>query len=315
MHLSNMDSTRPILSICLPTNGVVEWVIPTLESIYTQGVDFSLFEVVITDNGENSQLGNVIKKYNYPNLRYVTTSDKGFLNIVTCLQKGRGSFNKMLNHRMMLKPGMLQKMIDIVEKYKDNKYVLYFLNGSIKNLDEFTYCRNLDEFVYNMHYWVSWSAGIGFWDIDLPKLSQINPNEMFPNTSLLFEHRQESEYVIWNGVYGQMQDDSGKGGYDLFHTFGVVFLDLCIDLKFRKRISERTYQKIKLKNKDFLTQLYFNEVINSNKSNHNFIIKDIDSSILSYYSKFDLCILKIKAKIWCAFKRKIISLLSLLYKR
>ena len=305
MHLYNMENQRPILSICLPTNGIIEWVIPTLESIYAQDVDYSLFEVVIADNGENSQLGNAIKKYNYPNLRYITTNDKGFLNLVTCLQEGRGLFNKMLNHRMMLNPGMLQEMINIVEKYKDNKPVLYFLNGSINKLDEFTYCNNLDEIIYNMHYWVSWSAGIGFWDIDLKKLSQIEPNEMFPNASLLFEHRQHSEYIIWNGIYGQMQDDSGKGGYDLFHTFGVVLLDLCFNLKSRKRISKKTFKRVKSKNKDFLTLLYFNEVVNSNKSNHSFIIKNVDSSILSYYSKYDLFVIKFKAKIWYVIKRKI----------
>ena len=50
-----MQEQRPVLSICLPTNGVVEWVIPTLESIYAQNVNFSLFEVVISDNGETTE--------------------------------------------------------------------------------------------------------------------------------------------------------------------------------------------------------------------------------------------------------------------
>ena len=62
---------NPILSICLPTNGSVQWVIPTLRSVYEQGVDLSLFEVVITDNGENSKLAEALIDFDYPNLRYI----------------------------------------------------------------------------------------------------------------------------------------------------------------------------------------------------------------------------------------------------
>ena len=212
-----MEMKKPILSICLPTNGAVQWVIPALRSVYEQGVDLSLFEVVITDNGEDSNLAEALMQFNYSNLRYIKTQDKGFLNLVTCLQMGNGLFCKMLNHRMVLLPGMLQKMIDFVNSYKDNKPVLYFLNGN-GILPRTTECNNIDEFVYSMNVWVSWSAGIGFWDIDKIKLSSIEPNEMFPNTSLLFEHRLNSEYIIWNEIYGEMQNT-------YFFTRTILFRD------------------------------------------------------------------------------------------
>lgn len=293
-----MQEQRPILSICLPTNGVVEWVIPTLESIYAQNVDFSLFEVVITDNGEDSRLGEALKDYKYPNLVYIQTKDKGFLNLVTCLQKGNGLFNKMLNHRMMLKPGMLQKMIDVVNQNKDSKPVLYFLNGCL-NLQEFKVCENLNDFVYNMHFWVSWSAGIGFWDTDLPTLSQIEPNEMFPNTSLLFEHRLDSEYVIWNGSYGQMQDESGKGGYDLFHTFGVVLNDLIVELQQKRRISISVMKRFRRKLAKFLSGLYYTEVLNAKKSNRTFIVANVKHSLSEHYGLIGYYLIIFRA--WLSF--------------
>lgn len=278
-----MENVRPILSICIPTNGVVEWVKPTLDSIYNQNVDYQLFEVVITDNGENSKLENILTDYSYPNLRYEKNNDKGFLNLVTCLQKGEGLFCKMLNHRMMLKSGMLQEMIEVINKYKNTKPVLYFLNGSIPYMSEFVYCKDFDQFVYELSYWLSWSAGIGFWDIDKNKLTEIEPNEMFPNASLIFEHRQDSEYVIWNGVYGQMQDESGKGGYDLFHTFAVVLNDIVKNLYERGRISHRTFAHTKKKIFEFLCILYRGEVIESQSSTYAFIIKDIKQSVKVHY--------------------------------
>lgn len=278
-----MEMKQPILSICLPTDGAVQWVIPTLKSVYDQGVDLSLFEVVITDNGEDSKLAEELKNFKYPNLRYIQTKDKGFLNLVTCLQMGKGLFNKMLNHRMVLKAGMLQKMIDVVNRCKDDKPVLYFLNGQLRKLPIFTECDNLDSFVYNMSFWVSWSAGIGFWDTDKSKLSEIEPNEMFPNTSLLFEHRLNTKYLIWNDVYGEMQDDSGKGGYDLFNTFGVVLNDLLCDLKNRGRISEATYKHSQKNLFHFLCSLYYKEVIKAKDSKHSFVVKDIKKSMKVYY--------------------------------
>lgn len=277
-----METKRPILSLCLPTNGAVQWVIPTLRSVYDQGVDHSSFEVVITDNGEDSNLAEALMQFNYSNLRYIKTQDKGFLNLVTCLQMGNGLFCKMLNHRMVLLPGMLQKMIDFVNSYKDNKPVLYFLNGN-GILPRTTECNNIDEFVYSMNVWVSWSAGIGFWDIDKIKLSSIEPNEMFPNTSLLFEHRLNSEYIIWNEIYGEMQNDSGKGGYDLFHTFGVVLNDLLLDLCNKKRITNKTFQFVKRKIRIFLQGQYYSEIIQSKESSHTFIIRNIRESMSVYY--------------------------------
>ena len=75
---------QPILSLCIPTNGAVEWILPVIESIYSQGYDTDKFEVVITDNGKDSQLPAYISKMNYPNLCYKQTSAEGFLNLVSC---------------------------------------------------------------------------------------------------------------------------------------------------------------------------------------------------------------------------------------
>ena len=277
-----MESNRkPILSLCIPTNGILKWVIPTLESIYTQNVDNNLFEVIITDNGQDSELQEALSLYNYPNLSYIKTNDSGFLNLVTCLEKGHGLFCKMINHRMMIRPGMLQQMIDIVLRYKDEKPVMYFVNGMIK-LPIIQECTNFDSFVYNLHYCVSWSAGIGFWDIDIENLSSIVPNQMFPNTSLLFEHRINSHYVIWNGIYGEMQNDDGKGGYDLFNTFAVVLPDIVWKCKKQKRIKNRTWSFFKRKLFFYLCNLYYEEVVMTSK--RTFEIKNVRESICKYYS-------------------------------
>lgn len=46
---------KQLVSFCIPTNGIVEWVFPVINTILSQGVDADLFEIVITDNGKNEE--------------------------------------------------------------------------------------------------------------------------------------------------------------------------------------------------------------------------------------------------------------------
>ena len=274
-----MDN-QPILSLCIPTNGVVQWILPVLDSIYNQKYDLSKFEVVITDNGKDSQLARYLKDYDYPNLRYRVTTDEGFLNLVSSLKEGRGLFCKMINHRSVLEYGAIEEMIGLVERYKDSQPIIYCSDGNVKG-PEVIECKNLDLFIANLSYWASWSAGIGFWRKDIEKIDSVELDTMFPNASLLLNLRKESQYVIWNKKYEQMGDDAGKGGYDLYETFAVVFLDLLNNLRIEKRISVSTFIKVKKDLFVFLRDLYMSEAILP--TNRTFILKNIAQSMSVYY--------------------------------
>lgn len=274
-----MDN-QPILSLCIPTNGAIQWVLPVLNSIYNQKYDLSKFEVVITDNGKSSQLASYLKDYDYPNLRYIVTTDEGFLNLVTSLKEGRGLFCKMINHRSVLEPGTIEEMIELVERYEDSQPVIYCSDGNVKGM-EIIECKDLDQFIANLSYWASWSAGIGFWKKDIEQIGSVELDKMFPNASLLLNLRKESSYVIWNKKYEQMGDDAGKGGYDLYDTFAVHFLDIIKGLLVDGRISQQTFNAVKNDLFGFLTILYKNEAILPTK--HTFILKDIKKSMQVYY--------------------------------
>ena len=54
--------SAPLLSICIPTNGIIELIFPVLESIYSQqNIDTSIFEVIVVDNGDNKEFKTRIK--------------------------------------------------------------------------------------------------------------------------------------------------------------------------------------------------------------------------------------------------------------
>lgn len=279
------NKEKPIISLCIPTNGVLEWILPVLRSIYTQNVDLNLFEVVITDNGVDSKLKTKLSEFNYSNLHFYESAEKGFVNQISSFKNANGIFCKMLNHRGCLLPGSLQKMIEVVRKYQDIKPILYFSDAKLKSYGEFIECSNIDAFVYSLHYWISWSSGIGIWDIDKSQIDNINYDRMFPHASLIFGSRQNSSCVIWNKQYQKMLDDSGKGGYDVFYTFSVTLLDLLKELKIQKRISRNTLKYTKRKLLNFLSELYYTEVLRPRI--HTFEIKDIKKSILVHYTIYD----------------------------
>lgn len=274
-----------LLSICIPTNGVVEWVLPVIESIYSPNVSLELFEVVITDNGEKDDLQKAVKEINYPNFYYYRTTAKGFTNQIECFRKANGVFRKMLNHRSCLLPNSLNKMIEVVNKYRDSKPVLYFAEGRSHG-DIFVECSNLNQFLETLTYFVSWSAGVGVWASDLEKIDVSKADVMFPHLVYLLDENLGNNYVIWNEPYEEMADDKGKGGYDFFKTFAVHFLDIIKDLEVKNKIDNSTFTLIK----DelyylFLREIYLNDFILPSK--HTYIFQNIKERMMVYYSVMD----------------------------
>lgn len=296
---------KPILSICIPTDGNVKWVMNTLQSIYNQDCNLKLFEVIITDNGKTSDLEQAIDVQNFPkNLFYYKTTEQGFYNLTTALKKGNGLYCKMLNHRSILYPGVIQKMIDIINKYQEDKPTIYFTDGVLGKF-RFKECPNFEIFVQNMSYWSSWSAGIGIWDTDKVALETIKYNKMFPNTSILFEIRQNGRYIIWNEKYQEMQDETGKGGYNIYKTFAVDYLDIINDLRLKNRISIKTFIQIKANLYTFIKHWY--DTLTFNKNKYTFETSDMELYLNVYYSKTEINNIKNKYR---QIKRILISRLN-----
>ena len=190
----------------------------------------------------------------------------------------------MINHRSVLIPGSIEKMVALVEKYKEKQPVIYCVNGNLEN-SEIIECENMDSFIQNLSYWCSWSAGIGFWQKDLDKIDQIELNNMFPNASMLLNIRMDTEYLIWNCKYMKMSDDAGKGGYDFYDTFAVVLLDLISALRKEGRIKKSTFVSFKRDLYDYLCSFYYSDVVSPTK--RTYIVKDVRENMMVYYSNYE----------------------------
>lgn len=253
----------PLVSLCMPTNGVSEWVFPVLKSIYGQGVPMDLYEVIITDNGTNARFKSEMQEYlaEYPNIHYAETQALPFLNEIEAYKRANGQLIKFINHRTLLLDGTLQHFIDLALNFKDQKPIIYFANGVLKKEHTIYEYNTFDLFVKNLSYWSSWSTGMTIWKEDFAAIeNSLNGyNELFPHTDILFADVERAKYVIDNTViFNEIPaKNKAKGNYDLFYAFGVEYPALILGLYRAKRITIETYKQVTKDNLTFVASLFY----------------------------------------------------------
>lgn len=274
------------MSICIPTNGVSRWVIPTLENLYSLGADESTFEVVVADNGgADSDLAVPVKKFElHENFRYIPTHVKGFYNIIENFVHAKGDYMIKLNHRCILHKGSIEYIISQAEKYFDRKPLIFFSNGNVRINGTKEY-YTFNDFLYDFSYWSSLSEGLFFWKEDINRVSEIKFAPMSPNVSLMFDSRHKGMFVLDDNKICHDQDSKGKYGYDLFDTFAVLYLDLINEVRISGDITKSTFIKIKYDILQFLLVCYYNMKYRGELENYSF--EGMKESLSVYYSKLD----------------------------
>ncbi len=289
---------RLMISFCIPTNGVIEWVFPVLDSIYHSDISEDVFEVIVTDNGSNEKFYKQMTAYGkkHSNIIYEKTASCSFLNEIDAYQKANAPFIKFLNHRTVLLPGALEAYIEFVKEHIHTKPAVYFANGVLKNSPPFIACKNFDEFVRNLSYWSSWSTGMGFWKDDFDKIDpNIVYNELFPHTTILFHERKKEAYFIDNRtlLHELPTGTTPKGNYDLFYAFAVEYPAILCELRRSCDITSETFLAVKKENLSFIMDLYITYVIKKQACSYD--LSSYDHSIEIFYSHRDAskCILRI----------------------
>mgnify|MGYP001215964271 CR=1 FL=1 len=299
---------NPIVSLCIPTNGVIEWVFPVLDSIYSQDCDYNDFEVILTDNGNNKEFKEKINRYRkqYSNLYYFETKVLGFLNEIECYKYAKGQLIKFVNHRTCLVKGALQFLINLSKENVNEKPILYFTNGVLKKEKKSYKYDNFNQFIKALSYWSSWSTGMTIWKEDLLKLPENinNFNELFPHTTVLFAEQDRGKYIIDNTIiFDEIpQGKKPKGNYDLFYAFGVEYPALILDLYRSNSITVDTFKSVLNDNLVFIAYLYISYFIKKEYCSYD--LTGLENMYDIFYTKKQLyknlikiCIVKIINKI------------------
>lgn len=236
------------LSLCLPTNGIVEWVFPVLDNIYKQDVDQSEWELVVTDNGKSEEFYEKMTAYaaQHGNLKYKRTDAFLFENQIECLRLAEGEYLKFLNHRSVFEPGAVQWMIDLVKACIVDKPIIYLSNGMMKFKQPHVY-DSFDEFVRGLREYASWTTGVGVWRSDFEEIPRNwSYNKISPHSDVLFWERNREKYIINDKVWAHDIDCSHakKGKYDLYRTFAVEEITITLGLLNDRSISADTFKYI-----------------------------------------------------------------------
>lgn len=252
-----------LLSLCIPTNGVTEWVVQVVDSIYRQGVDDALFEVVITDNGQGDECERAVRgRFGmHDNLRYQRTDAYMFLNQIEAFRLARGAFIKFVNHRAVMTDGSVEYLLGFVREHiNDAERPIACFPGSMMQGEP---CRRtyatFDGFVRGLSYVSSYSGGLACWKDDFDSLPKdLAYNELYPHTTILFYFRDRGCYVIDNEpIFRELPaDHKKKGSYKLYYAFGVEYPSILLDLVRSSDITTGTFLEVKKANEAFLADCY-----------------------------------------------------------
>ena len=236
------------LSLCLPTNGISEWVFPVLKQIYNQNVDEDFFEVIVTDNGSNAEFEKKMIDYvkEKKNLKYKKTDVYMFQNQIEALKLASGEYLKFLNHRSLMEQGSLMWIINLVKETMSDRPVIYLSNGALPYKTRQEYA-DFDGFVRGLRECASWTTGVGIWRKDFEKIPDDKEySKISPHSDVLFAERKKEKYIIDNTVWSHEIDDShiNKGKYDLYKAFGVEEISITLQLFLDGDISAKTLKYI-----------------------------------------------------------------------
>lgn len=255
---------KKLLSLIIPTNGITEWVIQVVESIYSQNVNDSLFEVVITDNGDSDDCKNAIegKFATHGNLLYKKTNAKLFLNQIEAFKISSGLFIKFVNHRSAMDFGSIDFLVNYVEAHKNDAYkpITFFMNPTKRCKGE-KHFYDFDSFVKGLGHWSSWSGGLSCWKEDFEKLPKdLDFNSLYPHTTILFCFTDRADYIInYKSLYHDItMNHSKKGRYKLYYAFGIEYPSILLSLLRNNNISTETFDYVKRQNETFIVECYKN---------------------------------------------------------
>ncbi|WP_035647881.1 glycosyltransferase family 2 protein [Flavobacterium sp. ASV13] len=253
----------PVISICIPANGRIDYVRNTLKSIYSDDkyLETSLndFEVILSDNNPSRELECLSAEFPYKNFYYFNTQCEGFLNSYHVLTYGRGQFLKLHNSQEVFQKGSLLSMIEFIKSIEISKPCVFFTSGFL-NYGELMNYTQFDDFMSNLSYWSSWSNGFGMWKEDFDDIKEnVEMNSLFPHTSLFLTQYAKKVFVINDKPLFKTQFVKKRGGHNKFQAFSIEYPSLIQASYDSEQISLKTKNKIFndiLYN--YLPLLYFN---------------------------------------------------------
>ncbi len=258
-----MTEKKPFLSICIPTRNRAAFLYRTLRSItetpvFQNGNDI---EIVVSDNASTDATREVAALFTrkYPDKIVYSRNEEDIAdkNFEKSLSLGNGEFLKLNNDTFWFDGDGLEKMLSDVKKYAEDRPVLFFTND--KNGRE-TVCADMNEFVRNASYTVTWLGSFGIWKTDFDRITDFSKNAdtQLAQTDVLFrEITRRGKAVILPEQYTKYQFVWNKPKYDVSKIFGEYYPDFLQSYVESGVVSKSVFKKEKQRVLRHIFNYYF----------------------------------------------------------
>lgn len=282
-------NNKPIVSICIPTNGRPDIIKETLDSIVTQTVDEQLYEVCISDGSPTDETEKIIKKYfeGYKNIKYVKSNCKTSFNLLEALKLGNGKYLKLHNDYCKFKKEQLIEFLKNFYLNNSEDTLMFFALGSLNNKIDIIKFNNFDKFIDNVGIQSTWAPTFCISKSDFDELmrKKIKIEMMFPHLSLLYALSDKKIFIVNDIDYIENIPLKKKGGYNLPNTFVNIYLGMTKSLVINGRITKGTFNIIRKKILKFVAT--FMAETNSDERYY-FSFDNYKNILKTYYSNMEI---------------------------
>lgn len=234
--------TTPLLTIAIPTYNRASILDSTLAHLIGDAdFDSSRVEIVVSDNASTDNTAEIVAKY--PGVLYHCNPENiGYRNFTVAMSLGRGQYIRLMNDTVRYRPGMLGKLLSIVEESLSLNAHLVICNPcpGLRSADMIV--SGADELLHKIMHEITWVGNLGMWREDFQNLT--NPDRL---VGTLMQHVDWMLRVTEDGKKTRLVIDAfwdvypvkQKGSYHLFDTFINQYLKILRTCGMGVRIVER----------------------------------------------------------------------------
>lgn len=235
-----MDSK--LLSICIPTYNRAEVLSQTLDNLFTNP-DFNIdeIEVIVSDNCSTDRTKEVVSYY--PSVKYYRNEkNESFYNLTTVMTYATGKYIKLFNDTFCFKDNTLKQMIAKIRLHESEAKNLFFYPNFLHNHDTLKEINSISSFFSECSYNTTWTASVGFWKKDFDMIDDKNryASQHFPQLEWMYRIVKNGKpTIIYFEDLFEIVVPNKKGGYNVFQTFVIDYLDIVRNEKLNIVIYEK----------------------------------------------------------------------------
>ena len=248
-----MNTSNPLLSLCIPTFNRANYLKDALENITTDKAFDERVEVVISDNASTDNTEFIGRKYakKFANIHYFKNEKNiNDNNFFLALSRGKGKYLRLFNDTLRFKEGALKKMLDIIKSSHEDKPLFIYSNISFLNNEN---CKKetktIEEFLQETSFYTTWIANFGCWNkhlnliISPQKYSHLQLSQVDWTYAIVIN---SSQSVIYYDNFYIVKSINNKGGYNIYEVFVTNYFQLLRKYSFSNKVlNKEKYRLLK----------------------------------------------------------------------